>query len=172
VQDTDFTKILGWPGYRVFQHEINEGAKTLRLWVRRKRRRRPLICSGCGARVRDVVDVREREVRDLPWGEYRTTVVVEVFRVRCPDCGVRWNVSRSCRAKPRSASDSRTPWAGVRGGVGAAGGAAFRPRPVRWALDLRYLTRWAAERRRPALKQMGVDGSGWKRTKFLRSSAI
>jgi len=34
-------------------------------------------------------DVSEREVRDLPWGEFRTTVVVEVFRVRCPDCGVK-----------------------------------------------------------------------------------
>ena len=45
VQDNDFTKILGWPGYRVFQHEINAGAKTLRLWVRRMRRSRALICS-------------------------------------------------------------------------------------------------------------------------------
>jgi hypothetical protein len=63
VQDNDFTKIHGWPGYRVFQHEINEGAKTLRLWVRRKCRSRPLIYSGCGERVRDVVDVSEREVR-------------------------------------------------------------------------------------------------------------
>ena len=89
MQDNDFTKILGWPGYRVFQHEINEGAKTLQLWVRRMRRSRALICSGCGKRVRDVVDASEREVRDLPWGEYRTTVVVEVFRVRCPACGVK-----------------------------------------------------------------------------------
>jgi len=60
VQDNDFTKILGWPGYRVFQHEINEGARALRLWVRRIRRSRPLICSGCGKRVRDVVDASER----------------------------------------------------------------------------------------------------------------
>jgi transposase len=36
------------------------------------------------------------------------------------------------------------------------------------AIDLRYLTRWAAQRRRPALKQMGVDEI-WlgKRAKFL-----
>ena len=89
VRDTDFTKILGWPGYRVYQHEIDEAAKRLRLWVRRKRRPRPLICSGCGGRVREVHDVSEREVRDLPWGEYRTTVVVEIYRVRCPNCGVK-----------------------------------------------------------------------------------
>jgi hypothetical protein len=30
--DNDFTKILGWPGYRVYRHEINERAKTLKLW--------------------------------------------------------------------------------------------------------------------------------------------
>jgi hypothetical protein len=28
--------LWGWPGYRVYQFEINEQAKTLRLWVRRK----------------------------------------------------------------------------------------------------------------------------------------
>jgi hypothetical protein len=37
---------------------------------------------GCRKRARDLHDVNEREVRDLPWGEYRTTVVVEIFRVR------------------------------------------------------------------------------------------
>jgi anti-sigma factor ChrR (cupin superfamily) len=36
-----------------------------------------------------VQDVREREIRDLPWSVYRATVVVEVHRVRCPECGVR-----------------------------------------------------------------------------------
>jgi len=39
---------LDWPGYLVFRHEIDETAKTLRLWVRRKRGNRKLICSGCG----------------------------------------------------------------------------------------------------------------------------
>lgn len=170
VQDTDFTKILGWPGYRVFQHEINEGAKTLRLWVRRKRRSRPLICSGCGGRARDVVDVSEREVRDLPWGEYRTTVVVEILRVRCPDCGVR--MERVPQLPSKAPFSKRFEDA-----VGLACEAASARRvghqfglaasTVR-AIDLRYLTRWAAERRRPALKQMGVDEI-WlgKRTKFL-----
>jgi hypothetical protein len=36
-----------------------------------------------------VHDVREREIRDLPWSIYRATIVVEVHRLRCPDCGVR-----------------------------------------------------------------------------------
>jgi len=33
----DWTKILGWPGYTVYQHEIDGKAKRLKLWVRRKR---------------------------------------------------------------------------------------------------------------------------------------
>src|ERR1700722_19330519 len=89
MRDNEFTKILGWPGYRVFRHEIDETAKTLRLWVRRKRGNRKLICSGCGRKISDVHDFREREVRDLPWGEYRTTVVSAVYRMCCPQCGVR-----------------------------------------------------------------------------------
>ena len=31
---------------------------------------RKLICSGCGRKLSDAHDFREREVRDLPWGEY------------------------------------------------------------------------------------------------------
>jgi transposase len=170
VQDNDFTKILAWPGYRVFQHEINEGAKRLRLWVRRIRRKRALICSGCGERVRDVVDASEREVRDLPWGEYRTTVVVEVFRVRCPDCGVK--IERVPQLPSKAPFSKRFEDA-----VGLACESASARQVARQlglasstvrAIDLRYLTRWAAARRRPPLKQMGVDEI-WlgKRTKFL-----
>ena len=81
MRDNEFTKILGWPGYRVFRHEIDETAKTLRLWVRRKRGNRKLICSGCRRKFTDAHDCNEREVRDLPWGEYRTAVVIEVYRV-------------------------------------------------------------------------------------------
>lgn len=34
--DSEFTKILKWPGYQVYRHEIDEKAKVPRLWVRRK----------------------------------------------------------------------------------------------------------------------------------------
>jgi hypothetical protein len=36
LRNNDWTKILGWPGYRVYRSEIDEDAKTLKLWVRRK----------------------------------------------------------------------------------------------------------------------------------------
>src|SRR2546425_1167205 len=89
MRETDWTKVLGWPGYRVYRHEIEETAKTLKLWVRRKRGNRKLVCSGCGRKLADAYDTYEREVRDLPCFEFRTTVVVELYRVRCPDCGVK-----------------------------------------------------------------------------------
>lgn len=170
MRGNDFTTILGWPGYRVYRHEIDERAKRLRLWVRRQRRSRALICSGCGARIREVHDVSEREVRDLPWGEYRTTVVVEIYRVRCPACGVR--VERVAQLPSKAPFSKRFEDA-----MGLACEAASARQVSRqWgvsastvrAIDLRYLERWQRDRRRPALKQMGVDEI-WmgKRTKFL-----
>jgi hypothetical protein len=47
LRDSDWSKILGWPGYRVYQFEINEQAKTLRLWVRRKRGNLKLLYKSC-----------------------------------------------------------------------------------------------------------------------------
>jgi hypothetical protein len=89
MREADWTKVLAWPGYRVDRHEINQVAKTLKLWVRRKRGNRKLVCSGCGRKLSDSYDSYEREVRDLPWSEYRTTVVVELYCVRCPECGIK-----------------------------------------------------------------------------------
>ncbi|MBZ5622036.1 MAG: transposase family protein [Acidobacteriia bacterium] len=85
----ELTKLLGWPGYRVYRHEIDERAKTLKLWIRRKRGNRKLIYSGCGCKLEEAHEVSERAVRDLPCMEFRTTVVVEVYRVCCPDCGIK-----------------------------------------------------------------------------------
>ena len=89
MKDTDWTRILGWPGYRVYQQEVDEKAKTLKLWVRRKAGTKKLICSGCGKHVAGIHEVNAREVRDLPWSEYKVTVTVDVCRVKCPNCGPR-----------------------------------------------------------------------------------
>ena len=159
MRETDWTKVLGWPGYRVYRHEINESAKTLKLWVRRKRGNRKLVCSGCGRKLNEVYDTYEREVRDLPCFEFRTTVVIELYRVRCPDCGVK---TEKVPQLPSKAPFSKR----FEEAVGlACGSAAVRrvarqfglsPSTVR-AIDLRYLKRWAASRRKPALRQMGID---------------
>jgi len=76
LRDNDWTKILGWPGYRVYRAEIDEAAKALKLWVRRKPGNRRIVCSGCGRRVSEIREVDEREVRDLACFEYPTTVVL------------------------------------------------------------------------------------------------
>lgn len=158
-KEQDWTKILGWPGYQVYRHEINEKAKTLKLWVRRKSGNRKLVCSGCGRRVQEIHEIYEREIRDLPWSQFRTTVVIELYRVACPDCGVKAEkveslpskapfskrfeeeVGRACESAPvrRVARQFALAESTVRG------------------IDLRYLERWAARRRKPALRQMGVD---------------
>jgi transposase len=152
-------KVLGWPGYPVYRHEIEEQAKTLKLWVRRKRGNRKLICSGCGRKLADAYDTYEREVRDLPCFEFRTTVVVELYRVRCPDCGVK---TEKVPQLPSKAPFSKR----FEEAVGLACESAAVRRVARQfglssstvrAIDLRYLKRWAEGRRKPGLRQMGVD---------------
>ncbi len=159
MRETDWTRVLGWPGYRVYRHEINEAAKTLKLWVRRKRGNRKLVCSGCGRKLSEMYDTYEREVRDLPCFEFRTTVVIELYRVRCPDCGVK---TEKVPQLPSKAPFSKRFEEAV--GLACESAAVRRvarqfglsPSTVR-ALDVRYLKRWAASRRKPALRDMGID---------------
>ena len=166
----DWTKILGWPGYTVYQHEIDEKAKRLKLWVRRKRGNRRLICSGCGRKIDEPADVTEREVRDLPCFEYLTTVVIELYRVRCPDCGLK---IEKVEQLPSKAPFSKR----FEEAVGQACESASARRVAKQfglaqstvrAIDLRYLERWNAARKKPALRQMGVDEIFLgKKTKFV-----
>ena len=101
----------------------------------------------------------EREVRDLPCMEFRTTVVVEIYRVCCPDCGIK--IEKVPQLPSKAPFSKRFEDA-----VGqACESAATRKVARRFelaastvrAIDLRYLERWAAARRKPALAQMGVD---------------
>ena len=156
----EWTAILAWPGYRVYRHELDEEGKTLKLWVRRKPIHRGFECSGCGRRLHRVHDVREREIRDLPWSVYRATVVVEVHRFALPGLrGSGGKRSSNCRPRRRSANASKGSW-GKPAKVQPAGQVARRfrlPETTVRAIDLRYLERWDQRRRKPALKQMGVD---------------
>jgi transposase len=159
LRDSELTKLLGWPGYRVYRHEINEKSKTLKLWIRRKRGNQKLICSGCGRKLEKAHDVSEREVRDLPCMEFRTTVVVEVFRVCCPDCGVKVEKVPQLPSKApfskrfEDAVGMACENAAARQVARQFGLAASTVR----AIDKRYLERWAQTRKKPVLRQMGVD---------------
>jgi transposase len=159
LRDSELTKLLGWPGYRVYRHDIDEKAKTLKLWVRRKRGNRKLVCSGCGRKLEAAHDAREREVRDLPCMEFRTTVVVEVYRVCCPDCGIK--VEKVPQLPGKAPFSKRFEDAVGLACESAAARQVSRqfglPASTVRAIDLRYLERWAAARKKPALAQMGVD---------------
>lgn len=159
MTDREFTKILDWPGYRVYRHEIDEAARTLKLWVRRKRGNTVLICSGCGGRAHKIEEVRQREVRDLPWRKYQAMVHVEYYRVRCPKCGLKVETVPQLPSKAPFSKDFEDA-------VGlACESAAARPVARQFglaastvrAIDLRYLERWTKSRKKPVLRQMGVD---------------
>ena len=157
--ESEFTRILQWPGYCVYRLKIDEKNKVIDLWVRRKRGNRKLECSGCGRKYTDAYDSRERAVRDLPWSAFQATVHIEVYRVKCEECGVR---IEKVPLLPSKAPFSQR----FEDAVGqACEGASARQVARRMglaestvrAIDLRYLERWEAKRRQPPLRQMGID---------------
>lgn len=170
MTDNEFTKILQWPGYRVYRHEIDESSKRLKLWVRRKRGNQKIECSGCGRKYTDYHDVSEREVRDLPWSAMTATVVVEVYRVRCSECGVRVEKVEQLPSKaPFSKRFEDAVGQACEGGSAIAVGRQFRL-PARQVLriDKRYLQRWAEKRKKAPLRHIGVDEIHMgKKEKFL-----
>ena len=46
-------------------------------------------CSGCGRKFSELYDTSERAARDLPGSAFTATVFIEIYRVKCPDCGVK-----------------------------------------------------------------------------------
>jgi len=159
MRENDWTRILGWPGYKVYRAEIDDEAKRVELWARRKRGNRQVVCSGCGKLVGAIAATYEREVRDLPCFEYLTTVVVELYRVRCPDCGVK---AEKVPLLPSKAPFSKR----FEDAVGVACESAAARRVAQQfglsvsavlAIDLRYLERWSKSRKKLALRKVGVD---------------
>ena len=154
----------------MYRQEINEKNKILDLWVRRKRGNRKLECSGCGRKFTDAHDSRERAVRDLRWSIFQATVHIEVYRVKCPECGVR---IEKVPLLPSKAPFSKR----FEDAVGQACESASARQVARRmglsestvrAIDLRCLERWDAKRRQPPLQQIGVDEIyRGKKDKFL-----
>ena len=166
----DFTRLLGWPGYRVYRYELDEASKKLKLWVRKKPNHRGYECSGCGRRVHAVIATWEREVADLDCFEFRTTVVLDVYRLDCVACGPK--VERIEQVPSKAPYTKRFE---DRVGQACESAAARRvarqfglPESTVRAIDLRYLERWAAKRRKAPLKHMGVDEIHMgKKVKFI-----
>src|ERR1022692_4309084 len=96
--ENDWTKVLGFPGYRVYQQEIDEEHQQLKLWIRRKRGNRSMTCAGCGRRVYKMHEVYEREIRDLPRSRCRVSHAGQEFGYRLsPAASVRPNGSEASR---------------------------------------------------------------------------
>ena len=143
----------------MYRHQIDEKKMTLTLWVRRKPVHRGYECSGCGRRLHQVHDVRERSIRDLPWSTYAATVMVEVHRLRCPECGVR--VEKMDQLPSKAPFSRRFEEMIAKICESAAANQVARrfqlsESTIR-AIDLRCLERWDQHRRRPSLRQVGVD---------------
>jgi transposase len=153
MREADWGRVPGCPpGYRVYPYEIDEPAKRLKPWVRRKRGRRKLICSGCGRKLAESYDSYEREVRDLPCFEYRTTVVVELYRVRCPDC--ESEEGESAAVSEKGAVQQALPRGG---GIDATSNATVWLGQQHGASHRRALAGWFEGRRKPASRQKEVD---------------
>jgi transposase len=127
-----------------------------------------LECSGCGRKFTDAYDSRERAVRDLPWSVFQATVHIEVYRVKCPECGVR---IEKVPLLPSKAPFSKR----FEDAVGQACESASARQVARRMGLLRAPSErsicgaWSdAKRRQPALRQMGVDEIyRGKKDKFL-----
>jgi hypothetical protein len=81
--------VLRLVGYRAYGWDFQEETSSLTIWVRQAASRPLYTCSGCGIGTERVHSVRERRVRDLPWGTWKVTLALEVHRVYCRRCGVR-----------------------------------------------------------------------------------
>jgi hypothetical protein len=103
-----------------------------------------------------------------------TTVIIEVYRVCCPNCGIR--VEKVPQLPSKAPFSKRFEDA-----VGQACESASVRQVARQfrlaastvrAIDLRYLKRWSATRRKDGLEQMGVDEIYFgKQMKFIPWSA-
>jgi transposase len=81
----------GWEGYKlgtVQRLEANEDRPTEEIWIELL----PILdrvkhCTGCGRTVERIHDITERWVRDLPFLDAQTRLLVHRCRLECPRCG-------------------------------------------------------------------------------------
>ena len=158
-------RVLRLIGYEVYQHVFDEGTSTLTLWVRQNLKDPFHTCGGCGIGTRQVHSWRERQIRDLPWGEWRLFLVVEMHRVDCPRCGVKTErvgflegkhpyTLRFAAAVARDCEDAAVNRVAARWGLSV--------QTVR-RIDKRSLEAWSRGRDRRPLRWMGVDEIFWKK---------
>ncbi|MCA1701666.1 MAG: ISL3 family transposase, partial [Actinobacteria bacterium] len=93
---TAFNRLLRLGGASVI--DVSFAVQGVIVTVRLRRRRR--VCSGCGQTGRHL-QIHERRVkrwRHLDLGSTRCVIECELRRLRCPDCGVRYEAVSWARA--------------------------------------------------------------------------
>ena len=162
MPDSSVTRILGLPGYRVYQHKFDEAAQTVTCWVRPTGPTPYYCCPVCGISTQATVgSPTERWVRDLPWGPWEVWLVVEIQTVACRRCGrhrerVPFLAGKAhCTRRLEAAVARDCAHAPVRRVAARWGLAAETVR----LMDKRTLQRWAGARPRPAIRHLGVDES-------------
>jgi transposase len=162
-------RILRLPGYGAYGWQCDELASTFTIWVRQVGSAPSYTCNRCGVEVRTTHSVRERRVRDLPWGTWKVWLVVEVHRVTCRRCGVCTErvgflegkhpyTRRFAEAVARDCEDAAVRRVAVKWGLSA--------QTVR-RIDKRALQAWSRRRKRRLLRHLGVDEIFWGKGKCL-----
>ncbi len=162
-------RVVRLPGYRPYRIEFDEAASTAKVWVRQAGKSASYTCGGCVIGVQDTHSVREREVRDLPWGTWTVWLVLEVHRVRCRRCGVRTEridflegkqpyTRRFSEAVARDCEDAAVSRVAAKWRLSAQ---------TVQRMDKRMLREWSRKRARRPLRQMGVDELFWKKGECL-----
>ncbi len=162
-------RIVRLSGYGAYQWDFDEAASTLTIMVRQVGRSPSYTCSGCGIGAQRIHSVRERRVRDLPWGTWKVWLVVEVHRVYCRRCGVSTEridfiegkhpyTRRFAEAVARDCEDAAIRRVATKWGLS--------PQTVR-RIDKRALAAWSQHRKRRPLRLMGVDEIFWGKGKCL-----
>jgi transposase len=107
---TAFKRMLGLEGWAsVTDVSFDQRGVGVTLKLRARRRR---VCSVCGQTGRrlEIVDYRTKRWRHLDLGVNRCLLECELRRVRCPDCGVRYEAVRWARPARRIRATLRTWW--------------------------------------------------------------
>lgn len=162
-------RILRLTGYGAYSCEFDEGTSALTVRVRQVGRNPVYTCSGCGIGRGSIHSVRERRVRDLPWGAWKVWLLVEVHRVYCRRCGVSTEridfiegkhpyTRRFAEAVARDCEDAAVRRVATKWGLSA--------QTVR-RIDKRSLEAWSRSRKRRPLRLMGVDEIFWGKGKCL-----
>ena len=163
------SRILRLVGFEVERHQFNEAKGDVMLWVRQNPVDPFHRCRRCGISTAEVHDRKRRRVRDLPWGEWKLWLMVEVHRVHCPRCGVTTEelpflegkspfTRRFCDAVARDCEDAAVQRVASKWGLSTS---------TTRRIDKRALERWSRRRKRTRLRWMGVDEIFWKEGECL-----